>query len=61
MVNENNQEKYVMYEGRLIPKSVLKEVRKGLMQGGQQEVTYELDNEKILNAMLEFSGLDNSR
>ncbi|MFY9965819.1 MAG: hypothetical protein WBL44_06605 [Nitrososphaeraceae archaeon] len=50
-----------MYEGRLVPKSVLKEVRKGLMQGGQQEVTYELDNEKILNVMLEFSGLDNSR
>jgi hypothetical protein len=29
--------------------------------GGQQEVTYELDNEKIFDLMLEFSGMDNSR
>ena len=47
-----------MFEGRLIPKCVLKEVRKGLMQGGQQEVTYELDIEKIFDLMLQFSGLD---
>lgn len=25
--------------------------------GGQQEVTYELDNEKIFNIMLEFDGV----
>jgi hypothetical protein len=57
MVNSNfNQERYVMFEGKLVPKTILKE-KKGLMQGGQQEIQYELDNEKICNLMLEFGGL----
>jgi hypothetical protein len=57
MVNNEsnyNKDKYVRLDGKLVPKSILREVRKGLMQGGQQEVTYELDNEKIFNTMLEF-------
>jgi hypothetical protein len=52
-----------MYQGRLVPKTILKEVKKGIMQGGYEQVTYELDNEITLNLMqdiLEFSGLGDS-
>jgi hypothetical protein len=58
MVNSN--EKYVIYQGRLIPKSILKEVKRGIMQGGVEQVTYELDNDKIFDLMLEFSGVGDS-
>lgn len=57
MVNNEgnyNQDKYVMLDGKLVPKSVVKEVKKGLMRGEQQEIQYELDDEKVLDLMLEF-------
>jgi hypothetical protein len=54
-----NHEKYVIYQGKLIPKSVLKPIKKNILQGGQEQVTYELDNDKIFDCMLEFSGDSN--
>jgi hypothetical protein len=46
-----------MYERQLVPKSILKQVKKSILQGGvvKEQVTYELDNEKISNLMLVFA------
>jgi hypothetical protein len=55
MKKRPDKEKYVMYNGKVIDKSVLKPIKRSIMQSGQEQETYELDNEKIFNLMLEFT------
>ncbi|MGH9925732.1 MAG: hypothetical protein ACREAS_00555 [Nitrososphaera sp.] len=49
--------KYVNFNGRVISRHLLKPVRKNLVQAGMQEVQYELDEQKVFDAMLEFGEL----
>jgi hypothetical protein len=53
MISYNeNENKYVQVNGKPIPKYLVREVKKDLFQGGQQEVTYEGDLVAICNLML---------
>jgi hypothetical protein len=44
-----------MDNGKLVHNSILKPIKKSIMQGGtsQEQVSYELDNKKIFSIVLE--------
>lgn len=56
------QSKYVtLRDGKIVPRHLLKPVRKGLFQGGQQETSLEIDEIALLDNLIRFVTLDNGR
>jgi hypothetical protein len=53
------ESKYVkLTDGKIVPRYLLKRKETNLRQGGHSDFQYEVDEEKLLRTMLDFSGVD---